>query len=94
VAEMQADVERYAGTSLEPELKARLDELSAERKKSAAEKHDGEAKRTFQRAQDYLDMKQSRREVAITLLEMVVNRYPDTEWAQQAQALLEKLKAG
>jgi hypothetical protein len=94
VAELDRDVAHYAGTNLQPELVAKLEELKVERKRTSTEKHDAEAKAALYRALDYDAGKQSRKEIAIALLEMVVARYPDTEWAEQARQLLEKLKSG
>jgi FHA domain len=94
LAELDRDVAHYAGTNLQPELVAKLEELKVERKRTSSEKHDAEAKAALYRALDYDAGKQSRKEIAIALLEMVVARYPDTEWAEQARQLLEKLKSG
>lgn len=93
LADLEADAARYTNTNLHAEVKLKLDELVAERKRSAAEKHDAEAKAAMDRATDYLEMKVGRREVAVALLEMVVTRYPGTEWAEQAQRLLDQLKS-
>jgi pSer/pThr/pTyr-binding forkhead associated (FHA) protein len=92
-AEIQVDMARLAGTKLEPELKIKLDELTAERTKSAAEKNDAAAHAAYLRAEDYATGKEDRRAIAIQLLEMVISRYPDTEWAEKAKQLLERLKS-
>ncbi len=88
-----AAIARLAGTKLEPELKIKLDELTAERTKSAAEKNDAAAHAAYLRAEDYATGKEDRRAIAIQLLEMVISRYPDTEWAEKAKQLLERLKS-
>jgi hypothetical protein len=94
LAELENDVTRYGGTNLVAELVAKRDELKVERGRTASEKHDAEAKAAYTRAQDYVAGKQPRKEVAIALLELVIARYPNTEWAESARQLLEKLKSG
>jgi hypothetical protein len=94
LAELEADVSRYAGTNLAADFAARRDELKAERAKTAAEKRESAARAAFSRAKDYYDGKEKRRELTMAFLELVVNKYPETEWAQQARALLDQLKGG
>ncbi len=89
--ELEEETARYAGTELEAAFKAQLETLTEERKKTASEKNDAEARIAYQRAQDYAESKHARREVALAFLEMVVSRYPATEWAERARALMEQL---
>jgi hypothetical protein len=94
LAQIENDVTRYAGTNLQAELVAKRDELKTDRTRTAKEKHDAEAKAAFDRAMDYAASKQARKEVAIAFLEMILSRYPDSEWVEPARQLLEKLKSG
>ncbi len=92
--DLDAEVARFSGTTLEEELKKLSEGFKADRQKSAAEQVDGEAKAAFQRAQDYIADAHGRREVALAFLEMVAKRYPGTEWADQSKLLIEKVKTG
>jgi hypothetical protein len=92
LGQLESNVTRYAGTNIQPELVAKRDELKAERTRTASQKHEGEARAAYQRGLDYIAGKQPRTMLAHDILEMVLKRYPDTEWAQQARELLDRLE--
>ncbi len=89
--ELETDATRYAGTNLAAEFAAKRDDLKDERAKTAKEKWDAAARGLFERGLDYWESKPKRRELSIKFLEMCIARYPETEWAQQARALLEQI---
>ncbi|MAG57287.1 MAG: hypothetical protein CMJ83_13420 [Planctomycetes bacterium] len=88
-SDIDAELERYGGTSLEKGLKDLQAKHSKQQEVWDLPRREREAERTFLRGKDY--MQGDKRRLALLFFQSVVQRFPDSDEADQAKAYITRL---